>query len=46
MKNQAKNKNQAQSIPMLNTDKPIVYEADILVSVMDVRYGNNNIEDP
>lgn len=34
------------SKPMLGTDKPIVYEVDINLSVLDVRYGNTNIEAP
>jgi hypothetical protein len=31
---------------MLGNDKPIQKEVEITVSVLDVRYGNTNIEDP
>lgn len=30
----------------LTTDKPIVNEVHINLSILDVRYGNSNIENP
>lgn len=47
MKNQNNTKEKKEvSKPLLVTDKPIENEVEIKLSILDLRYGNANIESP